>query len=122
MLPRRILFGRGRQTCLSVGVVGRGEPQITQTVPTCFDHAIQRGQIVAVLDGVLRGAQYDRSGIGVERLKPKPFDLAYLLGIRPGRVILVVVVQPKERENLIDRLDQLRVRRCSRISWPSWCR
>ena len=44
------------------------------------DHAVQRRQIVAGLDGVLSGAQDDGGGIGVKRLKPEPFDLLDLLG------------------------------------------
>ena len=81
MLPRRVGFGGGRQTGLPIGVVGRGETQITQAVPTRLDHTIQRGQIVAVLNGVLRGAQDDRSGVGVECLQPQSLDLIDLLGI-----------------------------------------
>jgi hypothetical protein len=39
------------------------------------DHAIERWQIVTGFNGMLSGAQDDCSGIGVKRLKPKPFDL-----------------------------------------------
>ena len=75
------------------------------------DHAVERRQIVTGFNGMLSGTQDDCGGIGVKRLKPKPFDLLDLLRIRPRGVILVVVVQSEQPEDLINGLDALRVRR-----------
>jgi hypothetical protein len=71
---------------------------------------------------VLRGAQNHGGGVGIECLQPQSFHLFNLLGIRPGGVVLVVIVEAKQREDLVNGLDPLPVRRFWRLSWPSWCR
>jgi hypothetical protein len=43
------------------------------------DHAVERRQIVTGFNGMLSSTQDDCGGIGVKRLKPKPFDLLDLL-------------------------------------------
>ena len=48
---------------------------------TRLDHAIQRGQIVAVLNCVLCCAQDDRGRVGIERFQPQSFDLIDLLSV-----------------------------------------
>ena len=48
-------------------------------MPAGVNHAVERRQIVTGFDGMLGRAQNDGGGVGVKRLKPKPFDLFDLL-------------------------------------------
>ena len=46
-----------------------------------FNHPVQSGQVVAMLNGMLCRAKYDRAGVGFECFQPEPLDLVDLLGI-----------------------------------------
>ncbi len=58
-----------------------------------------------------------------ERLQPQFLDLAQLLCIREGGVVLVVVVQPEQGEYLVDRFDMRLCRLpAARFTLPMRCR
>ena len=122
--PGDVDLGRGCQARLPVGIVGRRQSQIAETVMTRFDHSVERGQVLAVFDGMLCSAQDHDRRVFIESFEPQALDLLDLLGIAPSRVILVVVVETKQGKNLIKGLDELRVRTRAffLFSWPSWCR
>ena len=111
-----------RQTGFTVGVVCGRQAEVAQAKSAGFDHPVQGGEIVTVLKSVLCRTQNHGGGIGLQSLKPQPLYLFDLFSVRPCGVVLVVVVEAKQRKYLIDRLNQVRVRRLDRFSWPSWCR
>ena len=45
--------GGGRPTSLQVGVVGGGQAQVGEPLLAAFQHPVECGQVLAVLDGVL---------------------------------------------------------------------
>ncbi len=99
---------RSRRGCpagLHVGVVGTGQAQVGQALLAALQHPVQRGQVLAVLDGVLGTLEYLLDGVVGKGVQPELLDLLELLGVRVGRVVLVVVVQPEQGEYLVDRLD-----------------
>ncbi len=62
-------------------------------------------------------------GIVRERLQPQFFNLAQLLGIREGSVILIVVVQPEQGKYLVERIDMRLGRQpAARLTLPRTCR
>ena len=71
---------------------------------------------------MLCGAQNDSGRIGLKRVQPESLYLLHLLGGGPGRLILIVIIETKQREDLIDGLYQLRVGGFQCLSWPRWCR
>lgn len=93
-----------------------GARQVAITVAAALDHGAQVGQVLAVLDRLARTAQNDRGTEGAQSFQPQLLDLAQLVVARPRRVVLVVVVEPEQREDLVDGIDQLGQRRFSRPS------
>ena len=71
---------------------------------------------------MLCGAQNDSIRIGLERVQPESLHLLDLFGIWPSGIVLVVIIETKQREDLIDGLYQLRVEGLRCLSWPNWCR
>lgn len=69
-----------------------------------------------------------------QRLQPQSFNLVKLAIVGIGGVKLVVIIEPKQREYLIERFDELITQRfrnwlavvsgCALLpaSLPSWCR
>ena len=66
---------------------------------------MQRGQVFGVLDAAPRAAQDALDVHSRERLEPELLGLVQLLRVLEGAVVLVVVVQPEQREDLVDRVD-----------------
>lgn len=65
---------------------------------------MQRGQVLAGLDGVPRAAQDLLHRQIRQRVQPELLDLVELPRIRVGGVVLVVVVEAEQGEDLVDRL------------------
>ncbi len=57
-----------------------------------------------MLDGMLGALEYLLYGVICQRVQPQFLDLLELLCVGEGSVVLVVVVQPEQGENLVDRL------------------
>ena len=57
-----------------------------------------------MLDRVAGAAQDLFHRVVAQRVQPQLFDLLELLGIRVGRIILVVVVQSEQGKDLVDGL------------------
>ena len=103
-------FGAAGAAGLEEGVPGAGQPEGGQAEFAALAHAVQRGQVFAVLDGVAGPAQNLFHRVLTEGVEPELLDLTQLLGIRVGGIILVVVVQSEQGEDLVDRLDMRGVR------------
>jgi len=104
MSPRGFHFWRWGEAGLPVGVIGCRQTKVGEAKPAGVDHFVKRGQVVTVFDGVLRCSKNHGGRVGSQSLQPEPFDLFYLLGVAPSCVILVVIVEAKESEDLIDGL------------------
>lgn len=57
-----------------------------------------------MLDGVLGALEYLLYRVVRQRVQPQFLDLLELLRIGESGVVLVVIIQPEQRENLVDRL------------------
>lgn len=55
-------------------------------------------------------------------VQPQLLDLLELGLVGVGGVILVMVIQPKQGEDLVNGLDVTFIRGLPCVSWPSWCR
>ena len=107
---RRVAPGLCRARALriagfTVGAIGIGQPEAGNALLAALQHAVQGWQVLAVLDGVACTAQNLLNRVIRQRFQPELLDLLELLGVGVRRVVLVVVVQPEQGENLIDRLD-----------------
>jgi hypothetical protein len=82
---------------------------------------VQRGQVFAVFNGMFSALEDLFHGKVCQGFQPELLDLVELLGIRKGCVILIVVVQPKQGEDLIDRLGMGCAIRRGGVIWPRRC-
>lgn len=85
-------------------------------LPAAVDHPVQGREVLGPLDAGARAAEDALAIEGRKRLEPEFLGLRELRGVLEGAVVLVVVVQPEEREDLVDRIDPVRVRGLSRPS------
>lgn len=67
---------------------------------------MQRGQVFAGFYCDLGPLKDLRGGVVAQGFKPEFFDLPQLLRLAEGRVVLVVVIETKQRKDLINGLDQ----------------
>jgi hypothetical protein len=68
-------------------------------------------------------ASSPKNGVGLiitQGIEPQPFNVVDLLDVGIRSVVLIVVVQTKQRKNLIDSLNS--VFATSVVNLPSWCR
>jgi len=70
-----------------------------------LEHAVQRGQVLGVLDAASRAPQDAFDVDAGQRFQPQLLRLIQLRGVFEGLVVLVVVVQAEQREDLVDRVD-----------------
>lgn len=118
MRPGVRFFRARRIAGLAVGRARRGQAQGSELFVAGGEHPAQRRQVLAVLDKLpRRGEQHPRRQVA-QALQPQPLGLIEQAGIGEGAVELVVVIDPEQREQLIDGVDQLRGRRAA-VSWPS---
>ncbi len=80
-------------------------------------HARQRRQVFRSLDAAARAEQYRFRAELRQAVQPQALDLVELRGVAVGAVILIVVVQSKQREDLVDRIDLRLI--AARLSLPS---
>ncbi len=115
--------GTLRITGLAIGRVGIRQTEAGDTFPTALQHAMQRGQVLTVLNGVAGAAQDLLDRIVREGFQPQLLDLFELFGVGVGRVILVVVVQPEQGKDLVDGFDMaIAGRPAAGVSRPRRCR
>ena len=62
--------GGARAAGLHIGIVRAGQAEVGQALLAALQHAVQRGQIFAVLDGVLGALEDLFYGVVRQRLKP----------------------------------------------------
>lgn len=116
--PALRVLGLGREAGLAVGRVRVGQALGAQLrLAAAVQHAVQRRQVFRGLDAAARPEQDGLGAVAGEAVQPQPLDLAELLGVVIGAVVLVVVVQAEQREDLVDRIDQRRV--AALLSRPS---
>lgn len=90
--------------CFQIGSSRGRKPQSRKALLAAFVHAIERGEVLAVLDSELGTLKNLRGRDISERFQPQLFNLTQLLCFAERRVVLVVIVQAKKREDLIYRL------------------
>lgn len=99
------------------------QAQVGQALLAALQHAVERRQVLTVFNGVPGTLENMFYRVVRQRLQPQLLDLVELLCTRVGRVILVVVVQAKQRKNLVQRFD---MRLCCWLapvlSLPTRCR
>lgn len=115
-------FRRARVAGFEVGLPQRWQAEAGDALAAVLEHAVQRGQVLAGLDGVARAAQNLLDRQLRQRVQPQLLDLIELLGIRVGGVILVVVIEPEQGEDLVDRLDAGVAVARSALTRPRTCR
>jgi hypothetical protein len=106
-----------------------GQAVVAKRTLAVANHFMQGRQIVALLDsalGTLQNAFHIKTRQGFQ---PQLFSLIDHLRIAKSRVILVVIINAKQREYLIDGINVFRrdsVTGFSIRTWllrlPSWCR
>ncbi len=86
-----------------------------------LQHAVECGQVLAVLDSVLRPLEnlFDRDLR--QSIKPQPLDLNQLCFIGVSGVILVVIIQAEQGKDLIKCLDMTLCCRPGGFTWPRRC-
>ncbi len=84
--------------------MGSRQSQVGQALLAALQHAVEGGQVFAVLDGVLGALENLLYRVVRQRVQPQFLDLLELLRVGKGGVVLVVIVQPEQGENLVDRL------------------
>ena len=70
-----------------------------------LEHAVQRGQVLGVLDAASRATQDAFDVDARQRFQPQLLHLIQLRGVFEGLVVLVVIVQAEQCEDLVDRVD-----------------
>ncbi len=90
---------------LDIGIVGGGQAQVRQALLAALQHPVEGGQVLTVLDGVLGALQDLLYRVIRQRIQPQFLDLPQLLRVGISGIVLVVVVQPEQGEDLVDRLD-----------------
>ena len=68
---------------------------------TASEHFIKGGEIVAGLNRKPPCRENGLGGEALQRISPQAHDHAELLGVGIGGQELIVIVQPKQRKNLI---------------------
>ena len=86
-----------------------------------LQHAIERGQVLAVLDSVLGPLENLLDRDLRQSIKPQPLDLNQLCFIGVSGVILVVIIQAEQGKDLIKCLDMTLCCRPGRFTWPRRC-
>ena len=115
--------GGRRPAGLHIGVVGGWQAQVRQALLATLQHTVQSRQVLAVISGVLGAIEDLRYRIVRQRIQPQLLDLLELFGVGEGGVVLVVVVQPEQGEDLVDRLNPgFRGRLALAPSLPRRCR
>jgi hypothetical protein len=103
--------------------VGGRQAQVGQALLAALQHAVEGGQVLAVLDGMPGALEDVFHRIIRQGLQPQFLDLPELFGIREGGVVLVVVVQPEQGEDLVQCFDVGLARLgAPRFSLPRRCR
>lgn len=115
-------LGAGGATGFEVGAVSIWQAIGLRVALAGADHAVEGGQEFGFLDHPAGAAQ---DGLWIElaqAFQPEFFDLVEHFNLVVGLVVLVVVIDAKQGEDLIDRIDVacLGARSSlSRVSWPS---
>ena len=115
-------FGGGALAGLDEGVVRGGQAQLRQSLLAGFQHPVQGGQVFALLDGTLRPLQDLLHRVVRQGLEPQLLDLAKLLLVRVGGVVLVVVVEAEQGEHLVDGFDVGLAGAAALLTLPRRCR
>lgn len=103
--------------------MGGRQAQVGQALLAALQHAVEGGQVLAVLDGMPGALEDVFHRIIRQGLQPQFLDLPELFGIREGGVVLVVVVQPEQGEDLVQCFDVGLARLgAPRFSLPRRCR
>lgn len=100
-------LGAGSPAGLHVGAVGIGQAVALRVALAGADHAVERGEKFRRFNDT-PGAAPD--GVRLElgqTLEPELFDLVEHLGVSVGLVVLVVIIDAKQRKGLIERVDML---------------
>jgi len=115
MRPALRLLGAGRVAGFPVGVAGVGQAQHRQPVVTGGEHSAQGGQVGFGFDQFPRCHQQYLGLEMAQTFQPQSLGLVEQPGIGKGTVELIVVVDPEQGEDLVDRVDQLGCRELSFI-------
>lgn len=114
--------GRRRLAGLDIGIVGGGQAVFHQPRLAALDHPVEGGQVLTVFDGVFGALEDLLYGEVRQGFQPQLLDLAELAGVRIGGVVLVVIIEAKQGEDLVDGLDVSLAGWTFWFSLPSWCR
>ena len=98
-------LGRGGGAGLQVGIAHFGQTVGGQPRLAALVHPVQGGQVFVVFDGVFGAPQNLFHRVVSQGFVPQFFYLLYLAVVLIGGEILVVVVQPKQGEYLVDGID-----------------
>ena len=110
MGPGLCRLGAGFIAGLSIGVARAGHTPWHAHLATGLEHFMQRRQVVALGDNGFCCRAQRLSRKLTEFVKPQIFGQIFRFSaIAKGTEILIVVVDLKQRKNLIDSIDQLRV-------------
>ncbi len=95
----------GRAAGFHIGAVGVGQPVTLWITLTGANHPVERGQKLRLLDD-LAGTSAKCLGLELgEAVQPELFDLVEYLGVAVGLVVLIVIVDAKQRECLVQGVD-----------------
>lgn len=106
--------------CLDVGRVGIGQAKAVEFVIGAAQQSVEGRQVFRLRDGAFRGTQNMFGAKVAEAFQPQLLDRAELGFVGKGLVILVVIVEAKQRKNLVDRVNLVFV--VDGPSWPSFGR
>ncbi len=99
--PVVIAFRAGGVAGLAVGGAGIGQAAVAGGAQ--LQHLVYRGQILALLDGALGAGDDFRRRKGVQGLEPQALGVVQRLGVREGRVELVMIAEFEQAEDFVER-------------------
>lgn len=99
--PIVVGLGTRRVTGLAVGGAGIGQAVVAGSAQ--LQHLVHGGQVLALPDGALGAGHYFHRRESRQRLQPQSLGVVQCLGIREGRVELVVVAELEQAEDFVQR-------------------
>lgn len=106
MAPMVLCLGRGGLAGFQVGAVHIGKAVHLRSTLAEANHLVQRGQIFRILDRFFGAAQNGLRRKSLQRFHPQAFRLIDRGDIAKSAVVLIMVIDAKQGEYLIDGINE----------------
>ena len=110
-------LGAGRAAGFYISAVRIEQAKLFWVALTGAQHAIKCGQILGFFNYFFSAAANRLGRKRGETFQPKLFNLVEYLGVAIGLVILVVIINAKQREDFIERINVVAADLALVVSW-----